>query len=221
MICYLKGKIQPISEKEIMIFLNGGIGYSLYCYNYQDHTEEEQEFYISHIIKENLQELYGFSTLEQKNFFELLLRVKGVGPKVAFSILNILSINDIAHAIIHKNEKILKSVSGVGSKMADQIILDLHTRVIKSYKQYSLGSGPQLPQTQSKKKKSKDPVVSKNEPFNNSQMINDALLAIKELGYNEEDVIKQFQGIEDIHLLKKPEEIVQKVLKQINDVGSL
>ncbi len=87
--------------------------------------------YIYQLIRENINELYGFLQKQQRVVFLQLMSVKGVGAKVALSILSIASPYDIAVAIINNNAGLIKSAPGVGAKTADRIILELKDKVSK------------------------------------------------------------------------------------------
>jgi Holliday junction DNA helicase RuvA len=82
-----------------------------------------------HLIREDAQALYGFRTPEELGFFEQLLAVTGVGPKVALAIVSARAIADLQLAILQSDEAVLTSVSGVGKKLAGRVILELKEKV--------------------------------------------------------------------------------------------
>lgn len=84
-----------------------------------------------HWHQENGPSLYGFDTKDAKLVFMLLIECNGIGPKAAISILNQAEGSNIITAIAEKDSKFLSSLSGIGAKKADQIILALHTKVTK------------------------------------------------------------------------------------------
>lgn len=82
-----------------------------------------------HLIREDAQALYGFRTPEELGFFEQLLAVTGVGPKVALAIVSARAVPDLQLAILQSDEAVLTSVSGVGKKLAGRVILELKEKV--------------------------------------------------------------------------------------------
>ena len=82
-----------------------------------------------HLVREDAQALYGFRTPEELGFFEQLLAVTGVGPKVALGIVSARAVADLQLAILQSDEAVLTSVSGVGKKLAGRIVLELKEKV--------------------------------------------------------------------------------------------
>ncbi|MCZ6614246.1 MAG: Holliday junction branch migration protein RuvA [Chloroflexi bacterium] len=85
--------------------------------------------YTSLILKDDALALYGFPTPEDKRLFELLIGVSGVGPKLALSLLSVMTAGDAAVAIVSSNADLLEKVPGVGKRTAGRIILDLQARL--------------------------------------------------------------------------------------------
>jgi Holliday junction DNA helicase RuvA len=82
-----------------------------------------------HLVREDVQALYGFRTSDELGFFEQLLAVTGVGPKVALAIVSARAVPDLQLAILQADEAVLTSVSGVGKKLAGRVILELKEKV--------------------------------------------------------------------------------------------
>jgi Holliday junction DNA helicase RuvA len=80
-------------------------------------------------VREDQQALYGFRTTEELGFFELLITVTGVGPKVALSIVSSRPVADLQLAILQGDEAVLTAVSGVGKRLAARVILELKEKV--------------------------------------------------------------------------------------------
>ena len=84
MIGHIQGEVLFSDGHEVILLTNSGIGYQIFCN--QVHAEGRQaSIYIAHVIKEGLEDLYGFGDLRSKKLFEMLNSVKGVGPKSAYS----------------------------------------------------------------------------------------------------------------------------------------
>jgi Holliday junction DNA helicase RuvA len=90
---------------------------------------EPVKFYTYHHIREQSQELFGFSSLSAKKLFELLITVQGVGPKAALAILSLGESEDVRNAIAHSDSTFITKASGVGKKTAERVVVDLSDKV--------------------------------------------------------------------------------------------
>jgi holliday junction DNA helicase RuvA len=81
------------------------------------------------IVREDAQLLYGFGTEEERKVFRQLLKISGVGPKLALSVLSGLSINDLAHAVAAQETGRLTKIPGVGKKTAERLLLELKDKL--------------------------------------------------------------------------------------------
>ncbi len=90
---------------------------------------EKIKFYTHHHIREQSQELYGFSTLAAKKLFELLITVQGVGPKAAQSILSLADSEVVRNAIANADSSFVAKASGVGKRIAERVVVDLADKV--------------------------------------------------------------------------------------------
>ncbi len=131
MIATLEGTIsEKIGQQAIVLI--GGVGYGvLTTLSNLDRitTGEKTKFYIYENIKEEAHDLFGFLLLDDKKLFEQLLSVKNVGPKVAMSLLDIGSANDVRAAIASGDVKRLQTAKGVGKRAAEQIVVELRDKV--------------------------------------------------------------------------------------------
>jgi Holliday junction DNA helicase RuvA len=82
-------------------------------------------------VKQDAISLFGFYTLQERELFQLMISVSGIGPKIAMNILSGISANDLLQAISSGNLGKLVSIPGVGKKMAERLILELKEKVIK------------------------------------------------------------------------------------------
>lgn len=87
------------------------------------------KFYTYHHIREQSQELFGFSTLAAKKLFELLITVQGVGPKAALAILSLGDSEQVRNAIANSDSVFITKASGVGKKTAERVAVDLSDKV--------------------------------------------------------------------------------------------
>jgi holliday junction DNA helicase RuvA len=121
----IKGIVTEIEPASITIE-NHGIGYEIKSPNpYAYKKGEDVKVFVFHYVKEDINALYGFMTLEAKHMFMKLINVSGIGPKSAMSILATNQIDQLKVAIEHADVNYLKKFPGIGAKSAQQIILDL------------------------------------------------------------------------------------------------
>lgn len=122
---YIKGTVTGLKNNAIVLE-NNGIGYLIYVSNpYSYETQKDYKIYVYQQVREDENSLYGFKTLEEKEFFLKLISVKGLGCKMALPILAVGSINGIMDAIERENILYLKKFPKIGEKLAKQIVLDL------------------------------------------------------------------------------------------------
>lgn len=131
MIGYLEGIIKYASSGKVILFANG-IGFTLHLPANLHYLEgDKTALYIHTHIREDDLSLFGFSTAKDLDLFELLITVSGVGPKIALNMLSSSSEENIKKAISESNLQFFSSISGIGKKTAQKIILDLKSKVSK------------------------------------------------------------------------------------------
>ena len=91
--------------------------------------DQEAKFYTHHHIREQSQELFGFSSLAAKKMFEMLITVQGVGPKAALAILSLGDAEAVRNAIANSDSAFVQKASGVGKKTAERVVVDLSDKV--------------------------------------------------------------------------------------------
>lgn len=131
MIGYLEGEIKYASKGRVILFANG-IGFTVFIPQSLSFLEKDQAklFIHTHLREDNLS-LIGFATPEDLDLFELLISVSGVGPKIGLAIFTATSSENIIKAIETSNLAFFNSISGVGKKTAQKIILDLKSKISK------------------------------------------------------------------------------------------
>lgn len=132
MIAYLEGKVL-IQEKDRILLKAGHVGYEIFVANNDLNfvINEDLSLYIYTKISEDNISLYGFRNLKEKQFFEMLLTVKGIGAKNALNIISQIDEKDFAVAIVNKDISQLTKLKSVGLKMAKQIIFDINKKLEK------------------------------------------------------------------------------------------
>ncbi len=131
MIAYLKGTIKAANDK-FLVVNTGNIGYKVFvAKNFQLGLNEGDpvELFIHTHLREDAQELYGFKTMAELEMFEMLISVSGIGPKAGLGILDAGGPEDVRAAIARGEKHFFTKISGIGSKTADRLILELQSKV--------------------------------------------------------------------------------------------
>jgi Holliday junction DNA helicase RuvA len=132
MLAYLKGKIILKNLHSAVVVAND-IGYEVFLSAKNLDAvkkNDEAEFYTHEYLREDSRELYGFMSVAEMNFFRQLISVSSVGPKMAMNIMSIAALDDLRAAVNNGNLSLLTSGSGVGTKTAQKIILELRGKLV-------------------------------------------------------------------------------------------
>lgn len=179
MIGKLIGTIDEIRDDHCILMVNG-VGYVVYISNKtagylnQQNKNLNISLVIETIVKEDAIELYGFPSAIEKTWFLELLKVQGVGAKMAQKILSALTIDELAKALIANDIKTFGKISGIGPKLASRLTTELKNSPQKL--------GIDLSDLAIEN--------SANANFNLSQIAQDALSALENLGYKKHDCLK-------------------------------
>lgn len=197
MFYYLHGIVAQIAP-QLLVLDCGGVGYACRTTSYTiaqvRHGEMAKLFTYLH-VREDLVELYGFATEEEKRCFIMLIAITGVGPKAALSILSASTPEGLAMAIITGDEKALMVAQGIGKKIAQRIILELKDKLAKG----------QLPGGESY-----GGVGITLIPENKA---NEAAAALAVLGYGTDEIAHALRGLalEELSL----EELIRQALRKM------
>jgi Holliday junction DNA helicase RuvA len=133
MITHLNGRLVEKSPTHLVIEC-GGIGYevkiSLNTFSVLG-NKEEIRLYTQFVVREDAQILYGFKEKEEREMFNHLVSVSGIGPSTAIIMLSGLSPGEIAYAITSEDVKTIQGVKGIGAKTAQRVIVDLKDKMLK------------------------------------------------------------------------------------------
>ena len=195
MIALLTGKLAYKSIDHLIVDV-GGVGYRLripLSSFYSLPESGEVRLHVHTHVKEDAIHLFGFLTLEEKELFILLLSVSGVGPKLAVNILSNCPAADLRAALYHGDSKRLSAIPGIGKKTAERLILELQEKVKK------LGdAGVMAHQTRA--------------THSTSNVIDDTLSALVNLGYKEAQAKKALETLE-LAADTPVEEVLKRALK--------
>lgn len=131
MIAHIQGEIAEKFDTSIIVDVNG-VGYEL-ALSGLDYDAAvvgaRQKYYTYHAVRENAEELYGFSSLAAKKLFVMLISVNGIGPKAAMAILSLATPEEVRNAIANADATFVAKAAGVGKKSAERVIVDLADKV--------------------------------------------------------------------------------------------
>ncbi|MGC8633573.1 MAG: Holliday junction branch migration protein RuvA [Candidatus Limnocylindrales bacterium] len=131
MIAALRGTVDAVFADSLILEV-GGVGYRVFAGPgtlAAARPGEPLKLHTHHLVREDLQALYGFRSIEELGFFTLLLTVTGVGPRVALAIVSSRPVADLQLAVMQGDEAVLTGVSGVGKRLAARIVLELREKV--------------------------------------------------------------------------------------------
>ena len=175
----------------------GGVGYACATTNYtlsQLKKGERAKLYTHLHVREDIFELYGFSSQAELNSFRMLIGVSGVGPKAALSVLSAATPQNLALSIVTGDEKALTAAPGIGKKIAQRIILELKDKLAKEQQEIGMPTAPGI--VAGEKSKAVE-----------------AAAALAVLGYTQQDIAVAMKGV-DVENLPL-EEIVRQSLKKM------
>jgi holliday junction DNA helicase RuvA len=191
-ISLLSGTIQSTLPHGIVLLTAGGVGYDVAMT--KSHLARlsvgnELTFFTYMRVSENELSLFGFEGAAERDFFELLLSVKGVGPKSAMNILSLGSLDDIQSAIARGDAVYLSTVQGMGKKTAERLCVELKSKVNTLGTPTSSGGGA------------------------HGSMLSDVIDGLMSLGYSREEAKQRVQSmnISEEHTV---EVLVKRALRQ-------
>jgi len=191
---YIKGTLERKTENYVVIDV-GGVGYkiatSARSLQNAGHIGDRIMMYTHLNVREDIFELYGFITVEERSTFEMLISVSGVGPRAGLNILSSISASSLALAIVTGDAKTITTAQGVGPKLAQRIILELKDKI--KNKDFA-GKG------------SDDNFI----PIND--LGNEAVAALVVLGYTAMEAEKAVKAVEEGLSI---EETIKQALKQM------
>ncbi len=198
MIAYLEGKLADKSDGAAVIDI-GGIGYRLEISN-QTLTNlpsagTKIKLLVHHHFTENDQRLFGFWSQKEKNLFEKLITVKGIGPKSGLTILSGMPAPALIEAIVTKDIAALSRIPGIGKKTAERMVLELKDKLFEG----------------------RDSVaVSESGDTATSNIREEAISALEALGFKKRDAEKAVMKLKDSDKSEGVSSLVKKALVNLN-----
>lgn len=199
MFYYVKGKVAHVAPNLAVIDC-GGVGYACRTTSYTLsalQVGEEGKLYTYLNVREDAMELYGFASENERNCFQMLIAVSGVGPKAALSILSATTPEGLATAIITGDEKALTVAPGIGKKIAQRVILELKDKLAKG----------QLPMAEERYGGTGMTVIPQDKT-------SEATAALAVLGYSPGEIAMALKGL-DLEALSLEDTVRQALRKMI------
>jgi holliday junction DNA helicase RuvA len=179
MIARLTGKLADVNFTQCIVDVNG-VGYQVFIpmstFDKLPREEESVSLFICTQVREDAISLYGFSTMPEKQLFEILIGTTGVGPKLALSILSSMPVESFSSAIINSDMDVIKRISGIGKKTAERLIVELKDKLTKVMQPLIADSSL---------------AISDEKSF----AMEDAIAALEQLGFKRETVRKALEKI--------------------------
>ena len=196
---YLSGKLVEKSPTAVVIDA-GGVGYDVLIpvstYSSLPLLGENVKLLTHFVVREDAQLLYGFATDEERKMFRMLISISGIGPKIATTALSGILVEDLKLAIKDGNVAVLTSISGIGKKTAERIVIELREKVIVESGR-TLGGSKNL----------SSPISSEAE---------DAMQALVALGYTKNKAKEAVDKVTGSDTGKLPvEQIIRSALKYV------
>ena len=199
MIGCLIGEVFALEAPTVLLNVNG-VGYeidtplSTFC---QLQKGQKVTLWTHLVVREDAQQLYGFSDAQEKIIFRTLLKVNGVGPKMALGILSTLSVDMLIHTVEHGDVKTLVKVPGVGTKTAERLMIELRDR-FKAFSTTTVSNNTASAQIQ----------------FTGNSAVAEAEAALQSLGYKPLEAQKLIQAVKAD--FTEASEIIRAALKSLN-----
>lgn len=198
MIAYLEGKLSDKSDGIAVIDI-GGIGYRLEISNQTltnlPSTGTKIKLLVHHHFTENDQRLFGFWSQKEKNLFEKLITVKGIGPKSGLTILSGMPAPKLIEAIVQNDIAALSRIPGIGKKTAERMVLELKDKLFEGLDSVAVSE-------------SGDPA--------SSNIREEAISALEALGFKKRDAEKAVMKLKDSDKSEGVSSLVKKALVSLN-----
>jgi Holliday junction DNA helicase RuvA len=200
MIGWMRGIILEKQAPQLVLEV-GGIGYEINApmstfYRLPD-IGHSVSLFIHFVVREDAQHLYGFYKSEDRLLFRALLKVNGVGPRLALATLSSIEPDEFVRCVLNNDTVNLARVPGIGKKTAERLVIEMRDKLSDWYRIDILdGKSP-----------------AQLEPFNRRQTLQDAISALIALGYKQQEANRVVAKIDDG--VARSEELIRRALQEI------
>lgn len=182
MIAYINGSLEGIMKDQIVVEAYG-VGYLIRVHQNVlkklPGLHEKVKIYTHQYVREDEISLFGFSSWEELDMFELLITISGIGPKAALSILSSLTVEEFKIAVMSQDAKALTKAQGIGLKGAQRILIELKDKITLSFEEEqpegAVSSGTAL----------------------ESAVVSDAIMAMVSLGYSNTEAFRAVNAVKE------------------------
>lgn len=200
MISQLRGTITEKQAPILVIDVNG-VGYEINApmstfYSLPE-LHQEVVLYTQLIVREDAHQLFGFSSKTERSLFKTLIKVNGVGPKVALAILSSVSPNDFVQSIMDSNTAALIKLPGIGKKTAERLVIEMRDRLQDWFEDLPVSTG----------------FTTESSVINTSSTLSEAISALVALGYKQQEAQKAVKAIAEIDMTS--EDMIRQALRRI------
>lgn len=212
MIGKLKGRIEHLDEESALLDV-GGVCYEVWCSRHSltalPAVGEATALWTELQVREDSMTLFGFATVEEREWYRLLITVQGVGSRVALAILSILRGQELATAIAAGDAKMIQRANGVGAKLAARIVTELKDKVAK------VAVGMPMPATSATLPvKGKSPLLQAVD-----RLSEDATSALVNLGYGQSEAFAAVARVRSEHAeITELGRLIPLVLRELSPV---
>lgn len=177
-----------------------GVGYevqaSMQTFYRLPEIKQNLSLYTHFSVREDAQQLYGFLEERERTLFRTLIKVNGIGPKLALSVLSSIAPDEFVQCVVQNNHVRLTAVPGVGKKMADRLMIEMRDR----FTDWNMESEPAFQVT--------------NNEFTAHKKLQDAISALVTLGYKPQEASKALNQLDQE--IDTVEEMIRAALKRMN-----
>lgn len=201
MIGKIRGQILEKQPPQLLIDVHG-LGYEIDApmstfYQLPD-VGQEVNLFTHLVVREDAHHLYGFYTRDEQHLFRTLLKVNGVGPRLALTILSSTSAEEFVRCVLNNDSASLVRLPGIGKKTAERLIIEMRDRLSDWYKGLSVDNKPS---------------ASQDSNSTRHQILQDAISALISLGYKQQEASRTITKIDDG--AAHSEELIRRALREM------
>lgn len=199
MIGWLHGTIQDQSQLGKIVLNVNGVGYdvelSLMTYFLLEQQQSKQTaLHIHTLVREDALILYGFLEKQERSLFRTLIKVNGIGPRVAINILSHATPEEFIHNVMNQNKDFLIKLPGIGKKTAERLLIELKDAFSGNFQDFQAD-------------------IMKSSIPKAASMADEAIMALVALGYKQQDALQMIKKLDDGQM--SVEELIRNALRRL------